>query len=120
MPGQPPTRSALFRLAAIVVLVAEVVAFGLAPVAEGRWSPDFPTHIEAAGAPPHAGHHPGICTFCVLRHFSPLPAHSRGTQRHEMPPQSIRPEVQLVVLVVGHDRPDPARAPPALPVHTTI
>jgi hypothetical protein len=102
------------------VLVAEVVAFGLAPLAEGKQSPDFPTHIEAAGAPPHAGHHPGICSFCVLRHFSPLPARPSDAPRHEAPPQSIRPGVQLVVLVVGHDRPDPARAPPALPAHTTI
>lgn len=120
MPGQSPTRSALFRLAAIFLLVAEVVAIGFAPIAEGRDSVDFPTHVEAAGAPPHAGHHPGICAFCVLRHFSPLPARPGGTLRHVAPAQSIRPQVELAVIVVGHDRPDPARAPPALPLRTTI
>ena len=120
MPGQLTTRSALFRLAAIFLLVAEVVAIGLAPIAEGRESPDFPTHVEAAGAPPHAGHHPGICAFCVLRHLSPLPVRRSAALRHVTPRQSIRPAVQLAVVVVGHDRPDPARAPPSLPRNTTI
>ncbi|HET7623546.1 MAG TPA: hypothetical protein VFK39_16695, partial [Gemmatimonadaceae bacterium] len=114
------TRSRLFRLAAIVLLVAEVVAVGLSPIAEGRVSADFPTHIETAGAPPHAGHHPGICAFCVLRHFSPLPAYASSTLRHVVVHLSIRPEMQLAIVVVRHERPDPARAPPPLPDLTTI
>jgi hypothetical protein len=118
MPGQPPTHSRLFRLAAIVLLVAEVVAAALSPIVEGRVSADFPTHIEAAGAPPHAGHHPDICAFCVLRHFSPLPAYPSGTPRQVAVHQSIRPEKQHAIIIVGHHRPDPARAPP-LPYLTT-
>ncbi|HET7623036.1 MAG TPA: hypothetical protein VFK39_14120, partial [Gemmatimonadaceae bacterium] len=114
------TRSRLFRLAAIVLLVAEVVAVGLSPIAEGRVSADFPTHIETAGAVPHAGHHPGICAFCVLRHFSPLPTYPSGTSRQVAVHQSIRPEKQLAIIIVGHDRHDPARAPPSLPFLTTI
>jgi hypothetical protein len=120
MPGQPATRSRLFRLAAIFLLVAEVVAVAFSPIAEGRDSADFPTHIEAAGAPPHAGHHPGICAFCVLRHFSPLPTRASGTQRQVAVHQSIRPGKQLAIIVVGHERPDPARAPPPLPYLPTI
>lgn len=122
MPGQPTTtRSRFFRLAAILLLVAEVVAVGLSPIVEGRDSADFPTHIEAAGAPPHAGHHPGICAFCVLRHFSPLPAFSSSAPRQVAVHQSIRPEKQLAIVIVGHDRADPARAPPPpLPYLTTI
>jgi hypothetical protein len=120
MSGQPSTRSRLFRLAAILLLVAEVVAAGLSPIAEGRESVDFPTHIEAAGAPPHAGHHPGICAFCVLRHLSPLPSYRSTTTRQVAAHQSIRPERQLAIVIVGHERPDPARAPPSLPSATTI
>jgi hypothetical protein len=120
MPGQPATRSRFLRFAAMLLLVAEVVAIGLAPIAEGRVSADFPTHIEAAGAPPHAGHHADICAFCVLRHFSPLPAYPSGTLRQVAVHQSIRPEPQLAIVIVGHDRPDPARAPPSLPYLTTI
>jgi len=121
MPDQPSTtRSSFFRLAAIVLLIAEVVVVAFSPIVEGRDSVDFPTHIEAAGAVPHAGHHPGICAFCVLRHFSPLPAYHGDTLRHVAPHQSIRPEPRLAVVIVGHDRPDPARAPPALPHLTTI
>lgn len=120
MRGHPTTRSRLFRLAAIILLVAEVVAAGLLPIAEGSDSADFPTHIEAAGAPPHSGHHPGICPFCVLRHFSPLPAYPSGTLRQVAVHQSIRPEKQFAIIVVGDDLPDPARAPPPLPFFTTI
>lgn len=120
MPGPPTTRSRFVRFAALLLLVAEVVAIGLAPLAEGRISPDFPTHIEEAGAPPHAGHHPDICAFCVLRHFSPLPAYPDRTPRPVVVHQSTRPEPQLAMVIVGHDRPDPARAPPALPYLTTI
>lgn len=117
---QPSTHSRLFRLAAILLLVAEVVAVGLSPIVEGRDSVDFPTHIEAAGAPPHAGHHPGICAFCVLRHLSPLPSYGSGAKRQVAAHQSIRPERQLAIIVVGHERPDPARAPPPLPSATSI
>lgn len=104
----------------MLLLVAEVVAIGIAPLAEGRISPDFPTHVEEAGAPPHAGHHSDICAFCVLRHFSPLPAYRGGTLRQVAVHQSIRPEAQLAFVIVTHDRPDPARAPPTLPYLTTI
>ncbi len=120
MPGQSTTRSRFVRFAAMLLLVAEVVAIGFAPLAEGRISPDFPTHIEEAGAPPHAGHHADICAFCVLRHFSPLPTYPRGTLRQAAAHQSIRPEPELALVIVGHDRPDPARAPPALPYLPTI
>ncbi len=120
MRAHSTTRSRLFRLAATLLLVAEVVLVGLVPVVEGRVSIDFPTHIEEAGAPPHAGHHAGICAFCVLRHFSPLPARPSGLARQVAPRSSIRPESQLAIVIVGHDRPDPARAPPSLPYLITI
>jgi hypothetical protein len=94
------------------LLAAQIVAVCLAPLAEGRAFVDFPNHIEAPGAPPHAGHHSGVCAFCVLRHFSPLPARPSGVARHVAAHQSIRPETQLAVVVVGHERRDPARAPP--------
>lgn len=93
---------------------------GLSPIAESRQSPDFPTHIEAAGSPPHAGHHPGICAFCVLRHISPLPVRRSAVVPHAMAPQSIRPDTQLLLVVARHDSPDPARAPPAFPQSRTI
>lgn len=114
------TRSDLLRLAAMLLLAAQVVSLGLAPIAEGRVSVDFPTHIEEAGAPPHAGHHGGICAFCVLRHFSPLPTRARGGPRHAALHQSIRPERRLAAVVVGHERTDPARAPPSLPHNDTV
>jgi hypothetical protein len=120
MRGSPTTRSSFLRFAAMLLLVAEVVAICLAPLAEGRVSPDFPTHIEEAGAPPHAGHHADICAFCVLRHFSPLPAYPRGTLRQVAVHPSIRPEPRLTVVIVAHERPDPARAPPALPYLTAV
>ncbi len=107
-------RSGYVGFAAILLLVAQFVVVGLAPLAEGRSFEDFPTHIEETGAPPHAGHHAGICSFCVLRHFSPLPARPSGVARHVAPHQSIRPEPRLALVVVGHDRHDPARAPPSL------
>ena len=106
-------RSAFFRLAAMLLLIAEAVAVGLSPIAEASESPDFPTHIEAPGAPPHAGHHPGICAFCVLRHLSPLPVRRSAAVPHDAPVQTLRPEKQLVAIVARHDRPDPARAPPS-------
>jgi hypothetical protein len=120
MPGQSTTRSRFLRFAAMLLLVAEVVAIGLAPIAEGKVSPDFPTHIESAGAPPHAGHHADNCAFSVLRQISQLPAYPSGTLRQVAVHQSIRPEPQLALVIVAHDRPDPARAPPSLPYLTTI
>jgi hypothetical protein len=116
----PTTRSSFFRLAAMLLLVAQVVALGLVPIAEAHASVDFPTHIEEAGAPPHAGHHAGICAFCVLRHFSPLPARASGELRQVAPHQAIRPQPRLAVIIVGHERHDPARAPPPLPYLRTI
>jgi hypothetical protein len=56
----------------------------------------------------------------VLRHFSPLPAYPSGTLRQVAVHQSIRPEKQFAIIVVGDDLPDPARAPPPLPFFTTI
>jgi hypothetical protein len=120
MQTQPTTRSSFFRLAAMLLLVAQVVALGLVPIAEAHASVDFPTHIEEAGAPPHAGHHAGICAFCVLRHFSPLPSRPSGEVRHVALHQAIRPEARLAVVIVAHERPDPARAPPSLPYLRTI
>lgn len=104
----------------MLLLAAQAVALGLAPLAEGWVSIDFPTHIEEAGAPPHAGHHGGICAFCVLRHFSPLPTRPRNVPQHAALRQSIAPARQLAVVVVGHERTDPARAPPSLPRHSTV
>jgi hypothetical protein len=98
----------------MLLLIAEAVAVGLLPIAEASESPDFQTHIEAPGAPPHAGHHPGICTFCVLRHLSPLPVRRSAAVPHAAPTQTLRPETRLVAIIVRHDRPDPARAPPPL------
>jgi hypothetical protein len=108
-------RSAFFRLAAMLLLIAEAVAVGLSPIAEASESPDFPTHIEATGTPPHAGHHPGICAFCVHRHLSPLPARRSAAVPHIVQAQTLRPETQLAAVVTRYDRPDPARAPPPPP-----
>jgi hypothetical protein len=117
-------RSRLLKLAALLLLAAQLVAVCLAPLAEGRAFVDFPNHIEAPGAPPHAGHHSGVCAFCVLRHFSPLPARPGGVARLVVVHQSIRPEPRLAVVVAGHERRDPARAPPSpllpLPLSGTI
>lgn len=98
----------------MLLLIAEAVAVGLSPVAEASESPDFPTHVEAPGAPPHAGHHPGICAFCVLRLLSPLPVRRSAGVLHVVPAQTLRPEARLVAIIVRHVRPDPARAPPPL------
>ena len=106
-------RHALFRLAAILLLVAEVVAIGLTAMAEGRESQDFPTHIEGTGAPPHAGHHPGICAFCVHRDLSALPLRRSAAATHVAPPPTLRPAMQVTVSIARYDRPDPARAPPS-------
>jgi hypothetical protein len=104
--------SAFFRIAAVLLLIAEAFAVGLSPVAEASVSQDFPTHIEAAGMPPHAGHHPAICAFCVLRHLSPLPVSRSPGLLHVAPPHTLRPGVQMAVVVARYERPDPARAPP--------
>lgn len=107
-------RSRSFRIAAICVLLAQLVAIGLSPIVEGSESPDLPTHIEAAGTPPHAGHHPGICAFCVVRHLSPLPIHLFSGARPSVVRQSPRPAMRVDFVALRYLGPDPARAPPLL------
>ncbi|HEX6815861.1 MAG TPA: hypothetical protein VF102_09330 [Gemmatimonadaceae bacterium] len=59
------SRSRLTRLAGLILLIAQVVAVGIAPAAEALASHSAAAHVEDAGIHLHHSHNPNDCPACL-------------------------------------------------------
>jgi len=59
------SRSRLTRVAGLILLIAQVVAVGIAPAAEALASHSAAAHVEDAGIHLHHSHNPNDCPACI-------------------------------------------------------
>ena len=59
------SRSRLTRFAGLILLIAQVVAVGIAPAAEALASHSAAAHVEDAGVHLHHSHNPNDCPACL-------------------------------------------------------
>jgi len=111
-------RSRLSRVVGLLVLIAQVVAVGIAPSAEALASHSAAAHVEDAGIHLHHSHNPNDCPACLALQIgaNTLPAHvdrARPVLQHADPLRVARaidaPRARRV-------DPHAPRAPPLLVV----
>jgi hypothetical protein len=101
--GRRPLTSPLFRLAACLALLAQVVSACLAPTADARAERSAPAHVESGGTQLHHSHNPADCAACTALRLLGAPARPSA-------PRADIGAVHQALAAPSESRPRPLRA----------
>ena len=102
------------RIAALLALIAQVVAVGIAPTAEAIASQSAPAHVENAGTHMHHSHNPSDCPACTALQLGATGLPGRTAPPRLLSVRSVAPRTAryLVVTPARRIEPHAPRAPP--------